>query len=272
MDQCPHCEHSLAPEETRCPACQQVLRDRQLANLRHRDLKIRGNAARHFECGAGDQESIRALAAVLNDSVEDIRHWAGVHLFIAGPKAKCVIPELSRRWTIPTCISGARQRPRFQTSARRRETPWKNSIDCDTPTTAYSALGSLRRSPEFGNALTIWARRQGAQMSTSTALQLNPAAQDCRFIRFERQGLHSGRILLNLVLSREYWARASALVFTHIFSSRPCHLVWQERQFDRLEMTSHHHAPPASLSGRSGSFGLWRETHSPAAPSRQGSR
>ena len=94
MDQCPHCEHSLAPEETRCPACQQVLRDRQLDNLRHRDPKVRQHAARHFECGDEDEESIRALAAVLNDSVEDIRHWAGVYLFTAGPKAKCVIPEL----------------------------------------------------------------------------------------------------------------------------------------------------------------------------------
>ena len=39
------------------------------------------------------------------------------------------------------------------------------------------------------------------------------------------------------------------------FSSRPCHLAWQERQFDRLETISHHHPPPASSSGRSASTG-----------------
>ena len=59
------------------------------------------------------------------------------------------------------------------------------------------------------------------------------------------------------------WASEPCL-YPH-FSSRPCHLAWQERQFDGLETISRHHPPPASLSGRSASFGLRPETDSPTA-------
>ena len=54
------------------------------------------------------------------------------------------------------------------------------------------------------------------------------------------------------------------------FSTRPCQLAWQERQLDGLETISHHHPPPASLSGRSASSRLRLETDSPAAQGGRG--
>lgn len=94
MDQCPHCDNSLAPGETQCPRCRRFLLHRLIENLRNPDPKVRARAAHEFVFVTAKEKSVRALASVLNDPAPEVRREAGVNLFIAGAEAKHVVPEL----------------------------------------------------------------------------------------------------------------------------------------------------------------------------------